>query len=119
MSINLAHDESNVPLHFDVRYNWSTYRDVAVLAYCTSGSWTQVEELGDYPFQSCDPVTVMIVPSSAKKSYEIYVNGKYLYGLKYSSNGTPDKVKYLAVIMEDIPAPGVYVKQIQVSAKLI
>ena len=113
ISINLIQDEQNVPLHHDVRYNWTTFKKVLVLGPCENNKWQPGEYPEGFPFDSGYLTTVKIVPCSEASAYKIYANGKHIYDYKYRPCGTPDKVKSVRVVAHEVSQP-VQVTQLMV-----
>lgn len=117
VNIALHQDEGNIPMLFDVRYDWTTGKNVVVLNNWIDGKYdVRLEERpSGFPFDSGYLTTVKFVPSSAKEAYQIYVNGKFFHEFKYRVNGTPDKVEYIYMFVNAVPESGVQVAQLLVS----
>ncbi len=101
VSIGLLQDEENAPFYMDIRYKWHTWGDAVVLTNLVNNQWKTEERPGGFPFDSGYLTTVKIVPSAAEKAYKIYADGRHFFDFKYRSNGTPDKVHSLVIIVED------------------
>ena len=105
ISINLIQDEQNVPLHHDVRYNWTTFKKVFILGSLQNNQWQPGETPEGFPFDGGYLTTVKIVPCSEASAYKIYANGQHIYDFKYRSGCTPDKVNNVYVISQDVSQP--------------
>ena len=99
----------------DLRYDWGSNPKYVVFNNLLNNQWQNEERPAGFPFDSGYLTTVKIMPSSAKKAYEIYANGKHFYDFNYRTNGSPSSVNYLTVIMEGVPDPGIQVVQVLVS----
>ena len=84
-----------------------------VLNSLQNGGWQTEQHPDGFPFDSGYFTTVKIVPSSEASAYKIYANGKHIANFKYRSGGTPDKVKRVYVITQDVSKP-VQVTQLMV-----
>ena len=63
-----------------------------------NGGWRKEARSSGFPFDCGTLTTIEVVPSSADGGYNFYANGKFIYTFKYRNNGTPDKIKYLAIM---------------------
>ena len=113
ISINLVQDDQNAPLHIGARYDHKGSRNVLVVNSLQNYQWKNEERPPWFPFDSGYFTSVKIVPSSEASAYKIYANGKHIYDFKYRWAGTPDKVKRVYVITENVSQP-VQVTQLMV-----
>ena len=110
ISIALAQDDQNAPFYLDIRYNWTrpggnNYRKVLVVNSLQNNQWQTEEHPEGFPFDSGYLTAVKIVPSSEASAYKIYANGQHLYDFNYRSEGTPDNVKRVYVITDQVSQP--------------
>lgn len=119
ISINLVCDEQNAPMHFDVRYNWYSSRNVVVINSLRDNKWENEEKPAGFPFQSGYLTTVRIVPDVVTKTYRIFADGKPFYEFKFRTEGTLEQVKYVAVIIDGVDETDVQVTQLMVSLNIL
>ncbi len=104
IAIALLEDEENAPFYMDIRYKWYKaghwFNNLVVLTTLVNNKWQTDERPGGFPFDSGYRTNVRIVPSAAEKAYKIYAGGRNIFNFKYRSNGTPDRVNSLVVIVE-------------------
>lgn len=109
ISIALVQDDQNAPLYLDWRGNINVF----VVNSLQNNQWQKEERPPGFPFDSGYFTTVKIVPSSEVSAYKIYANGQHITDFQYRSGGTPDKVKRVYVITQNVSQP-VQVTQLMV-----
>lgn len=98
-----------------VRYHWYSHKKVVVVNDLTDKKWHKEEKPAGFPFDSGYLTTVRIAVDNATQTYKIFANGEHFYDFKFRNEGTPDQVKYLAVIRESARGPPAEVVQLLVS----